>query len=892
MSALAGIRIGGLRPMERICVGAGFSREEVKDLLLSSGEAFTGGAVLSLEGLAALAAGVPAARVLPPSGRQEVLRALLAVPRIAGPLVELKRLRRQAGFLARLDRAVESGRLASAHGREAEAISERASERLGASATRTEVRALAAAYEAWLGASGFWDLPLLLRRAAGALREGDGLPRVIHALTAQVPESLELQFWEALGERVDVRRLGPLEAPSAAAWPATGFTWDRWHTIDDGAEEIAAGLAGEGPGSWSGRAVLWPDDPAVRRSFVAAMERHRVPLEDPRDPTALRSDESLKAALAPLTAVASGFEKDAVAAWLFSSDSKSGGSRAADWLHEIEKRGIRRGFGSYRGGALQPVAERLSELLRAFGGRRTCRELGEAHLEWLDRHGPEARERLESLWGAFIEDVERAGWSDRSAPAKFWHDRLKERMADAKPGPLRLRTAPGVPVYRLAQAPLRRFSEVIVLGLPSRWLEGEGGAAGDYWYGERERDALAADFGLRCRDTLRRERLAVLRAWAASAERVRFVDAEHDWDGGERDSLAPALRMLTGEVARAPEDRGASRRWLASYLPPATAAPRVVRLGPVEPKASGTVELKVLSATGVDHQSRCGFLGLARARWKLRDPREADSALWPDVRGDILHAAVRARIESRLADGSYGVSLEQALDAAWESKGPRGMYRSELLARDERRRLLQVLRKFDEQEAAYVARCGARAVSLEGPELRLDMGDGIVVTGIPDRVDETDAGLFLIDYKTSYALPTGTEMFEAGYRLQLPFYAVALRKETGKPVIGAQFVGLNGGGGRTTGIFFAAHSARSRKAGNRQPVVLGPSSGSRLDRDPDEVWDRFRETLAGVARELAAGVFEARPRDLKGKECLGCACRPLCQLDRAAGPAEGEEEPA
>ncbi len=888
MNALADVRVGGLCPEERICVGPGFSREEVKDALLARGEAFVGGAVLSLEELAALAAGVHPGRTLAAAARQEVLRALLAVPRIAAPLLELKRLRRQSGFLMRLDRAVESGRMASAHAREAEAISERARERLGESPTRGEVRGLTVAYEAWLRESGYWDLPLLLREAAEKLvqRSPPGLPKTILHLTAQVPESLEQQFWERLGQYIDVRRRGPLEAPSARAWPGVSWSWERWHTVDDGAEEVASALAASGPSGWSDRAVLLPDDPSVRRSLLASMERHRVPLEDPRDPTALRTDEAIKATLSPLEMVAGGFEKDAVAAWLLSS--REGTRRAkevSDWLHEIEKRGIRRGFGAYRGGALQPVADRLAEAAQALGGRRTCRELGGAHLEWLERGAVDrgTRERLSSLWGAFIEDVERAGWSDRAAPAKFWHERLRERLSDAKPAPLRLRAAPGVPVYRLAQAPLRRFKEVVVLGLPSRWLEGEGGAAGDYWYGERERDALAVDFGLRCRDTLRTERLAALRAWAAASDHVRFVDVEYDWDGGERESLAPALRLLTGETEPEVQDRGASRRWLRSFTPPSAPAPRLVRLDAGE---------RVLSATDLDHQSRCGFLGLARARWKLRDPREADSSLWSDARGNILHAAVKTRVESRREDGTYGVSLEQALDAAWESQGPRGMFRSDRLIRDERRRLLQVLRRFDEEEAAYLKRCGARTVALEGPELRFDPGNGIVVTGIPDRVDETDAGLFVIDYKTGTTLPTGTEMLEAGYRLQLPYYAVALRQMLAKPVIGAQFVGLNSGGRRTTGIFFTDHAGKSGKAapaGGGQPVVLGANSGSRLERAPEEVWDRFRELLGEVGGGLASGVFEARPRDLKERECEGCAGRPLCQLDRAGAP-DGDPE--
>src|SRR4051794_3816209 len=107
-------RLAGLRPRAWVCVGAGFSREEVKALVLARGGALVGASITSVPELAERVVGAtrrlraleeaPAerrpARVssLGPLARQEALRLLLANPRILARTPELKRLRRQSGF--------------------------------------------------------------------------------------------------------------------------------------------------------------------------------------------------------------------------------------------------------------------------------------------------------------------------------------------------------------------------------------------------------------------------------------------------------------------------------------------------------------------------------------------------------------------------------------------------------------------------------------------------------------------------------------------------------------------------------------------------------------------------------------------------------------------------
>src|SRR6478736_8065487 len=113
-------QIVGLRPRAWLCVGAGFSREDLKALLLAQGHGFTADAVTNLPSIAlkVLSAQDPelsGSRVLSAVSRQEVLRLLLAESKISARMPELKRLRRQGGFFKRLDFALQSSRAAFAH---------------------------------------------------------------------------------------------------------------------------------------------------------------------------------------------------------------------------------------------------------------------------------------------------------------------------------------------------------------------------------------------------------------------------------------------------------------------------------------------------------------------------------------------------------------------------------------------------------------------------------------------------------------------------------------------------------------------------------------------------------------------------------------------------------
>jgi RecB family exonuclease len=855
----------GLKPGAWLCVGSGFVREEVKAFLLGAGHAFVSDAVTTTAELSLKIARANSDRVLTSLARQEVLRVLLAERRISEALPELKRLRRQSGFFKKLDRAIQGGRLASAHSEERAVYADRLRERLGDEPVREEVERLHAAYEAWLEALNLWDQPRVFAEAARVLEAGGGvaadlrLPSEIFLLRAQQPESLERAFLDALSRQVSLRIVEP---PSEVQpeFSETVLRCERWHTIDDAAEALAERLLEVE--KLSEQVVLIPDLPAVRRSLKRALDSRGLSLAEPRDPTRLRWDESLKRALLPLELVARRFERATVISWLCCGSE----TEIPAWLEEINNRGVRAGLGSYAGGKLVELHKKLENLLLAVGGRKTCAGLGAAWLAELKRNAVELRlepvmlEFLAQSWKAFDTDMSLVGFSDRTAHPLYWLERFELRLQEASPPVERLKPRDGIRLYRLGQPPLASAERLFILGLPTGWLAGDG--VGDLWYGEREREVLAAEFAVRSAIQVRQERLATLRNWLLASPETVVLDANYDWDGREREALAPLWRDLgLSDEAVHTELKGAHKRWQPGFSAFRPMSPQKVVLPPFSRSS--------ITATDLENYSRCPFRALAGSRWRLRDGREASEDLWPDVRGNILHAALGVLVRSRSEDGEFGVSPSEALERAWAEVRPRGLLRSERLERYARASLLGVLFAFCEKERDYVKRAKTRVMSLEGPRLVLELaGSAVTVTGVPDRIDEHDDGIFIIDYKTSTQLPKGPEMVEEGYRMQLPFYALAARAQLGREVLGVQFIELSRKGGRANGIFF------SKLNGKGPGMLTHTRSSSVLKLEPSEAWACCEESIRAHLAAYLAGEFEARPK--KDLECRSCPYGDFC----------------
>ncbi len=891
-------KLKGLRPTAWICIDSGFSREEVKEVLFSQKIAFISDSVLNPEALCLkiISSGrsipLQKERVLGSLSRQEVLRALLSEPRISKNLPELKRLKRRGRFFKRLDRTLQNAQKAFGHLEEEKVYFERLAQLLpmGISPLRNEMKTLFQAYSAWMRESDLWDLPLMMRECVEILRAASSnhpitqraLPREIFLFSTHVHESLEHEFWNELGRWVEIKPTSPGEVKLSS------FRWEQWHTLDDAAETLAESLSNlktDHGCDYSQQAILAPDLPEIRRSLQRALRRYSIPLLDPRDPMRLRFDEGLKWALLPLKLVGKNYDRSDVLSWL------SYRERELKWIPEINARGIRNGLQSYAGGDLTHLYKALSEIEEILGGKKTVLEVGEAFLqslkkEMMEKNPTELNEELgwlvpffEKTWEEFHKDLIYVGLENRRAPASYWFERLQMRLTEATPPIQALKPREGVTLHRLGQAPLRNYKKVWLFGLPPDVLTRD--QMGDYWFSERDREILTSEFSVCSNHQVRDEKIKILKDWISHTEETVFLDALYDWEGRERETLLPLLLDL-GFSDPQPQSFGAHHRFQKSYGAVKKTPPLQFQLPPLKRRD--------IRATELDHYSRCSFRGLGAGRWKLWDLRDPGIEPWPEVRGRILHLALRFLKESRHnmsfdAPGKISgeKSPEQALSEAWNLERPLGMLHGARLVAHQKAKFLTLLEKFQEKEKEYCTRSQAQVFSLEGPELRLEAPE-FTLHGVPDRIDifpenHEENGFFLIDYKTSSSLPHGTEMVELGYRLQLPFYAIAAQKQLGKMCLGVQYVELNRTGGRGHGIFF-------KKFNGKEPGNLTHlrSKNNVLDFEPEEVWHKLETLLMDQAREYFQGHFEVRPK--KDQECRSCPYENLCGKRRQGAQNE------
>lgn len=349
------------------------------------------------------------------------------------------------------------------------------------------------------------------------------------------------------------------------------------------------------------------------------------------------------------------------------------------------------------------------------------------------------------------------------------------------------------------------------------------------------------------------------------------------------ESVESALVELGMPGEQTCESLGAHLRFIESY-----GLVRRARMGEIqlEPVASG--QKLQLTATTLDFMSRCSFLGLLYGRWKLSEKEEADWELWPRVRGALLHRAAEKIVlavqekpdlpgADELANEVWGNVWLEAL----QTENIPGWIHSPQLSVQVRRTAVSILKTFIAKELEYRSRSGIRSVAME-KNARLEMSwidrnqREITVGGFADRIDEHSEGLFVLDYKTSVQGVTGKVMREKGYRLQLPFYAVAARASFKKPVLGVQFVELNSEGKRSVGLF-------PRRLNGKTPgklTQLGATNGGLFDEDPDVIWSELQEKMMSIIEYYADSRYSVNPV-LGTKECENCRAALICgQLRR------------
>ena len=267
-------------------------------------------------------------------------------------------------------------------------------------------------------------------------------------------------------------------------------------------------------------------------------------------------------------------------------------------------------------------------------------------------------------------------------------------------------------------------------------------------------------------------------------------------------------------------------------------------------------------------------------------PRSIDADVDAKLRGSVAHNALYKfftrlpkelgveRLDERVVDGAVQL-MRACLDEAVQ--GVR-MDMTEMQARELDstlwRDLEAVVRTECESELTLVPRRfevlfgGERAA----PELQrgLDLGDGLMLSGKIDRIDQDPFGArgIVQDYKSGKHAHSAREI-ESELRLQIPLYMLVLRDLVGLEPLGGLYRPLAG-----------ERKARGLLRASEGDTLKGYSRNDYLEEEA--FWaavDRARETARSLGQRIRSGDVKHDP---KGSECPAwCDLWPMCRVPRA-----------
>jgi probable DNA repair protein len=375
--------------------------------------------------------------------------------------------------------------------------------------------------------------------------------------------------------------------------------------------------------------------------------------------------------------------------------------------------------------------------------------------------------------------------------------------------------------------------------------------------------ALQRELGLRGADPERDNALAVriTDRLAHSAPQTVFSYAQRDEDGHRRPS--PLLRALN-----------------LTPLPEATVAAATVAAAPAMPLESfpDSAPPPLAQATPLrggarvlELQAACAFRAFAEIRLHATEPEPSDPGLDPRDRGTQVHKIMQAfwtQVQSQQALKAIPPEGRKALlDACIAANlGDAATEWERAYLEVQRKRLHALLNPWLDFELARPA------FSVRQQEERELVQIGPLSLEVrADRIDETAAGLLILDYKTGNATPAQW-LGDRPDAPQLPLYAV-LAAGKQEPVAGAAFALLRAGD----------DLALKGYADCAEPPAK-PFA------EQIEDWHRV---LTALAESFAHAEPTPDPK-LYPQTCKRCGQRSFCRLDIAAfKTAEDEEmEPA
>ncbi len=292
--------------------------------------------------------------------------------------------------------------------------------------------------------------------------------------------------------------------------------------------------------------------------------------------------------------------------------------------------------------------------------------------------------------------------------------------------------------------------------------------------------------------------------------------------------------------------------------------------------AAALPKRKTFSASTLEVYAKCPFRYLGEKVWQQEPIEAKEDTAEPADEGSILHAVLAAVAkqliddEEELADRPFEEREEKVSALLKEVMAP---YSSRSLAfACEEERLSRTLRRFlkfaYEEEERWGQQPWAAEQSFDekgGTALDLGIiaGQKVSIEGRIDRIDRTEEGLYVTDYKRANT-PSDKERTE-GKDLQLPIYLLALAQKSKEKVSGGSYLNLKDLKRKGKALF----GDSSYKELYKEKRYLAP-----YDESFAAFEKFFLEKLRTYIENICDGAFEPRPYSGCEKYCpLAGVCR-------------------
>jgi ATP-dependent helicase/nuclease subunit B len=294
-------------------------------------------------------------------------------------------------------------------------------------------------------------------------------------------------------------------------------------------------------------------------------------------------------------------------------------------------------------------------------------------------------------------------------------------------------------------------------------------------------------------------------------------------------------------------------------------------------------------------QAACGFRAFAELRLRAEAPERMEIGLDARESGTLIHQVLQLFwYEMQTQDALRAMSADQrtaalsrCLDEVLSSSR---MHTSRAhtpwdtaylaLQKDRQLALLQQWLDQELQRGQFSIASLENRQEIELGPLRITVQTDRVDRVLTDGVDQAEAGVFLVDYKTGYNAATKLWEDSRPDEPQLPLYA------------------LSHPPGELKGLAFA-HLRAGKMAwqGYQDAAGILPAATAKNTFAMDEKTAGWRTALTLLAEDFHAGRAEVNPK-LYPQTCTHCGQRLLCRVDPAllhqtpdADDAEGETEP-